>query len=321
MRHTWLVVFFAGAVSLSAHAQAAPGSKTVPPKDYASIEMLWPEGQVPGANGTAYDDAPRLYCYPAQGPGLHAAVVVIPGGGYSSLVMGKEGELEAKWLNQHGISAYVLQYRISPKYFYPWPIVDGQRAVRFVRSHAQQWSLRADAIGVWGFSAGGHLAGFLSVLDPHIDVQFYPDEPLDTTKKYDEIDKLSAHPDFAILSYARLTMDKSVSGSFTMDNLLGPHARENWLDSISPVRRSSKWASPSFIYANESDKTVSSLNATQYFEALQRAGVPAELHIFERGPHGTGMGQNLPKTPELAIWPTLLENWLKVRGVIVTPNP
>lgn len=316
MKSAFRIGFLALALSIPALAQAAPSSATVPPKDFAAVEMLWPEGQVPGATGSSYDDAPRLYSYPAAGPGLHAAVIVLPGGGYRSLVMGKEGEAEAKWLNTHGISAYVLQYRISPKYFYPWPIVDGQRAIRYVRAHAQQWNLRPDAIGVWGFSAGGHMAGLLSVLDPHVDVQFYPHETIDEAKKYDDIDKVSGHPDFAILSYARLVLDANIPGSFTMDTLLGPRAHEDWLQAISPVRHVSRAVSPSFIYATEWDEKVNSLNATEYFEALQRAGVPAELHIFERGPHGTGMGQNLPKTPELAIWPTLLENWLKVRGVI-----
>jgi len=281
---------------------------TLPPKDAASVEVLWPAA-VPGAVETDYDDVPKLYCYPAAGDGPHAAVVVLPGGGYNHLVMEKEGAVEARWLNQHGVSAYVLQYRLSPKYMYPWAMVDGLRAVRFVRAHAAAWKIRPDAIGVWGFSAGGHLAGYLATADPHGD-------PRTGNAALDEIDKVSAHPDFAILSYARLTIDRDIPGTFGMESITGKDAPQSLNDSISPVKHVTKESSPSFIYATEWDEKVNSLNATTFFNALQRAGVPAELHVFERGPHGTGMGQNLPKTPELAIWPLLLEHWMQVHGLI-----
>ena len=103
---------------------------TVPPGGYTSVEVLWPGG-APGALGTTYDDVPKLYCYPAAGDGPHTAVVVLPGGGYTHEVMDKEGGAEARWLSAHGVNAYVLQYRLSPRYLYPAPLADGQRAVRF----------------------------------------------------------------------------------------------------------------------------------------------------------------------------------------------
>jgi acetyl esterase/lipase len=252
-------------------------------------------------------------------------VVVLPGGGYKALVMGKEGDAEAEWLNEHGVSAYVLQYRLYPRYEYPWPLVDGQRAVRLVRSHAKEWHVKPDAIGVWGFSAGGHMAGYLATAMPHGEPEGGPGAEAaawsaETTRTQDAVDGESARPDFAIISYGRLVLDASVPGSFGMETLLGKDAPKERIDSVSPVLHVTKDSSPSFIYATEMDEKVDSENATLFFNALRRKDVPAEVHVFQRGPHGTGMGQNLPKTPELAVWPTLLENWMRVNGWMETPS-
>ena len=292
----------------------APPTPTVPPIGFASIETLWPTG-APGAVGKDDADIPRLFAYPAPGPGPHAAVIVLPGGGYNHLVMEKEGAAEARWLNQHNVSAYVLQYRLSPRYLYPAAMLDGLRAVRLVRSHASDWHLRPDAIGVWGFSAGGHMAAYLATAAPHGD-------PYNSgTFPHDAIDALSAHPDFAILSYARTSLDPTIPGTFGMQTLTGPNAPQALNDAISPIAHVTKNSSPSFIYATEFDEKVDSSNASLFFDALHRAGVPAELHIFEQGPHGTGMGQNLPKSPELAIWPLLLQHWMQAHNWITDSTP
>jgi len=289
-------------------------AQDAPPKGFASIELLWPNG-APGAVGKAESDIPKLYCYPAPGPGPHTAVVVLPGGGYTHVVMEKEGGVEARWLNDHGVSAYVLQYRLNPAYRYPTPMIDGLRAVRFVRSHAKAWGLQEDAIGIWGFSAGGHLAGYLATADPHGDPRLRGDVPADKADvPEDDIDRVSAHPDFAIFSYARLSLDPAIPGTFGMKTLIGENAAKTMLDTVSPILHVTKDTSPSFLYGNSGDMTVSSLNATLFYNALQLAHVPAELHVFETGPHGTGMAQNLPKLPELAIWPTLLEHWMQIHG-------
>lgn len=309
------------ACALLALSGATVRAQDAPPKGFVSIEKLW-TGPAPGAQGTAERDTPKLFCYPAPGPGPHAAVVVLPGGGYLHVVMEKEGGVEARWLNDHGISAYVLQYRLNP-YLYPAPMIDAERAVRLVRSHAKDWNLRADAIGVWGFSAGGHLAGYLATADPHNDPTFPSNYPLDEAARklfaeratmLDAIDKLSAHPDFAILSYARLSLTPAIPGSFGMKTLIGDNAPQALIDTVAPVLHVTRDTSPSFLYGNSHDETVSALNATAFYDALQLAHVPAELHVFETGPHGTGMAQNLPKMPELAIWPTLLEHWMQVHG-------
>src|ERR1700742_2254277 len=168
-------------------------AQDAPPKGFGSIELLWPGG-APGAVGKAERDVPKLYCYPAPGPGPHTAVVVLPGGGYTHVVMEKEGGVEARWLNDHGVSAYVLQYRLNPADRYPTPMIDGLRAVRFVRSHAKAWGLREDPIGIWGFSAGGHLAGSLATADPHGDPRLRGDAPPDKADvPLDDIDRVNAH--------------------------------------------------------------------------------------------------------------------------------
>ena len=317
-----LMLVFAVGFGFGMKAQTAPPAAVTDPAPagYSSVEVLWPKG-APGAVGTRADDIPKLYCYPVQGSGLHPAVVVLPGGGYLHLVNEKEGAAEARWLNARGVSAYILQYRLSPRYQYPAPMLDGERAVRFVRAHAKEWHLKSDAVGVWGFSAGGHLAGYLATAEPHGDPTPFkgfevPARAGESSHSKDEIDKLSARPDFAILSYARLTIDRAIPGTFGMESITGKDAPQAMNEALSPVLHVTKSSAPSFIYATERDEKVNSLNATAFFDALQRAGVDAELHVFERGPHGTGMGQNLAKTPELAVWPLLLQGWMMAHGWI-----
>lgn len=278
------------------------GAGDPPPSGFAKILTLWPNS-APLAKGSAPIDVPKLYYYPAVGSGVRSAVIVLPGGGYTHVVMEKEGAVEAKWLAARGVAAFVLQYRLSPAYRYPVPMMDGARAVRYVRSHAAEFGIVPDRIGVWGFSAGGNLAGYLAT------------EPFDKERaNTDPVERVSAHPDFAIFSYARLTMDSSVPRTGNMESLLGDNPSPEMLDRVSFVRHVTKSTSPSFIYSTTGDQTVNSLNATEYYDALKRAGVPAELHVFELGPHGTGMGQNLKGLAELEIWPTLLEHWMQLHG-------
>ncbi len=254
------------------------------------------------AKGSAVADVPRLFYYPAIGPGVKSAVIVLPGGGYRSLVWEKEGAVEAKWLASRGVAAFVLQYRLSP-YRFPVPMLDGARAMRYVRSHAPEFGIDPKRIGVWGFSAGGHLAGYLATAHDEHD-----------KSSADPIERVSQHPDFAVFSYARLSMDPSVPRTGNLEALVGPHPSQEMVDVISVAKHVTKDTSPSFIYSTSADQTVNSLNATAYYDAMKRAGVPVELHIFELGPHGTGMGQNLKGLPELEVWPLLLEHWMQMHG-------
>lgn len=281
---------------------ARPNPSDPPPSGYARVFPLWPGG-APLAKGSGNGDVPKLFYYPAIGPGVGSAVIVLPGGGYAHEVMEKEGGAEAKWLAARGVAAFVLQYRLAPAYRFPVPMLDGERAVRYVRSHAGEFGIEPSKIGVWGFSAGGHLAGTLAT---------EPDER-DRTNA-DPVERVSAHPDFAILSYARLTMDASVPRTGNMEALVGNDPTPAMLDMISPVRHVTRQTSPSFLYATTGDQQVNSLNATAYYDALKRAGVPVELHVFELGPHGTGLGQGLKGLAELEVWPILLQHWMHLHG-------
>jgi acetyl esterase/lipase len=222
----------------------------------------------------------------------------------------QEGASEAKWLAAHGIAAFVLQYRLAPDYRYPVPMLDGSRAIRLVRSRSAEFGVDPRRIGVWGFSAGGHLAGFLATEPEQRNLE-----------ARDPVERVSAHPDFAILSYARLSMDSTVPRKGNLESLLGPNPTPQMIDQVSIVRHVTRQAAPSFVFSTTADTTVDPLNATAYYDALKRAGVPVELHIFELGPHGAGMGQNLKAQDELEIWPTLLEHWMELHGWMLTASP
>ena len=297
------------ALALPAIAQTSipfAATDTPPPSGYTSAIVLWPNGAPlalrTGAAATD-GDIPKLYTYPAAGSGPHAAVIVMPGGGYTHLVMEKEGAVEAKWLAAHGISAFVLAYRLSPAYRFPAPILDGSRAVRYVRAHAAELGIRADQVGVSGYSAGGHLASYLSTVHSAGD-----------PSAADPVDRVSDRPDFAIIAYGRMDLSTDTprpaptTASPGMEIVLAATTQQ-----IGILPRVSADTSPSFIYSTTGDQTVDSRNASRYYTALKAAGVPAELHIFELGPHGTGFGEKLPAAErELSIWPTLLANWLQL---------
>lgn len=297
---TLLLCAFAGAQTKPAPTRIDKSDTA--PSGYSRIFVLWQEG-APLAKGSAPADVPKLFYYPAIGQGVGSAVVVMPGGGYVHLVTEKEGATEAKWLAAHGVAAFVLQYRLAPEYRFPAPMLDGARAVRYVRSHASEFGISQSKIGVWGFSAGGHLAGYLATAPEERD-----------KKNPDPVERVSARPDFAVFSYARLSMESSVPRVGNLESLLGPKPTPEMVESVSIERRVSKETSPSFIYSTTADQTVNSMNATAYYDACKRAGVPVEMHIFEEGPHGTGMGQNLRGMAELEVWPTLLEHWMQLHG-------
>jgi acetyl esterase/lipase len=279
-----------------------PAVTTKPPTGFAKAIVLWPAG-APGALGKDDGDVPKLYMYPAVGEGVRSAVIVMPGGGYRALMMEKEGGSEARWLSAHGVTAFVLEYRLGQRYRFPAPMLDGARAIRYVRSHAVELGVAKDKIGVWGFSAGGHLAGYLAAVHDKGE----PHSP-------DLIERVSDRPDFAILSYGRLSTDPSIPRTTNMEGLLGDDPTPEMLKTMSIERLVTKDTSPSLIYSTSSDQTVDSRNATAFYDAMKRAGAPVELHIFERGSHGTGMGMGLKGLPELGIFPELLVNWMQIHG-------
>src|SRR5450432_4804535 len=153
-------------------------------------DLLWPNG-APGARGNEDIDQPSIapYVVPA-GRGTGTAVVVCPGGGYRNLAMDHEGDQIAKWLNSLGVSAFVLKYRLGPKYHHPVELGDAQRAIRTVRAKAAEYRVAPDRIGIMGFSAGGHLA---STAGTHFDAG--------NSGAAESVDRMSSRPDFLILCY------------------------------------------------------------------------------------------------------------------------
>lgn len=311
----WMGVLLAVLCSRGEARQILPAVKKGP-GGYSRVVLLWPGG-APGALGNKDVDVPKLYCYPVRETersrgerlerteprGDRAAVIVMPGGAYRELEMEKEGAAEARWLNGHGVEAFVLEYRLGPKYHFPAPMLDGARAIRYVRSHAADLGISAEKVGVWGFSAGGHLAGYLASVNDG-----------GNPSAADAEERVSDRPDFAILSYARLSMDASIPRPTNLEALIGEHPTQAMINEISIDRRVTRSTSPSFIFSTGEDKQVNSLNATAYYDALKRSGVPAELHIFERGPHGVGLGQGLKTLPGLSVFEILVENWMEMHG-------
>jgi len=271
---------------------------------HGQIIPLW-DGQAPGAIGNTEEDKPHLEFFGASPDaklkdGLRTAVIVCPGGGYTHLAYDKEGTRIAEWLNVHGVSAFVLTYRLGPRYLYPAPILDGERAVRWVRAHAQAYGVSPERIGVWGFSAGGHLVGVLGTR--------FDSGKADGT---DPVDRISDRPDFAISSYGGLTLDQEVAKPNAMKGLLGDHPSAEVVQEMSPSQQVRRDSPPYFLYATQSDQSVPVLSSVVFFQALTKAGVPAEMHIFEQGPHGTALGGSYPA---LLVWPSILENWMRLHG-------
>lgn len=277
--------------SVTAWAQAS-GPKTI---------LLWPN-DAPGAKGDADVDKPALILYPTSASQrVETGVVVFPGGGYVNLAMDHEGRQIAEWLNNLGISAFVLKYRLGPKYHYPVELWDAQRSIRYVRAHAQDFGIRADRIGIWGFSAGGHLA---STAGTHFDSGDH--------NTGDPIDAVSSRPDFMILAYPVITMMDPYVHRGSLHALLGEKPDPALVRSLSNELQVTSRTPPTFLFATADDNVVPVENSVQFDEALNRAGVPAEMHIYLKGPHGVGLAQ---KDPVLRTWPDRLADWLKVQGV------
>jgi acetyl esterase/lipase len=264
--------------------------------------LLWPQG-APGALGSEDADKPGLTIYlPSQDRANGTAVVVCPGGGYARLATDHEGRQIAEWLNARGIAAFVLKYRLGPRYRHPAMLQDVRRAVRTVRARAGEFGVAPNRIGVWGFSAGGHLA---STAGTHFD-------PGDAASG-DPIERVSSRPDFLILAYPVITMDERYTHKGSRLNLLGENPDPKLVEDLSNDQRVTGQTPPAFLFHTSDDPVVPVENSVRFYQALRKAGVPAEMHIYEHGKHGLGLAQ---QEPALSTWPSLLENWLKSRGLI-----
>ncbi len=262
--------------------------------------ILWANG-APGAVGKELSDIPTLtpYFSPKE-KATGAAIIVCPGGGYSHLA-DHEGRPVAEWLNALGITAFVLKYRLGPRYHHPAPLQDAARAIRTVRARATEWNVDPKRIGILGFSAGGHVA---STIGTHFD-SGKPDAS-------DPIERVSSRPDLMILIYPVITMREFAhAGSKRM--LLGETPPADLVALLSNEEQVTKETPPAFLVHTANDPAVPVENSLRFAEALKKAGVPFELNVYERGPHGFGLGGD---DPILSTWPHRCEQWLRVHGFI-----
>jgi acetyl esterase/lipase len=267
---------------------------------------LWGD-KIPGPTSKDPKNVPTLTAWPAPtDKATGTAVVICPGGGYSGRAVSYEGNEIAQWLNDRGVTAFVLKYRtaneshITPP-LEPGPMLDVQRAIRTVRAKAKEYGIDPKRVGVWGFSAGGHLA---STAATHFDAG-KPDAS-------DPSDKESCRPDFAILAYPVISMKEGVTHGGSRRNLLGDKPDPAKVDFYSNELQVTKNTPPTFLFHTAEDKAVPIKNSELFFEALKKAGVTtSELYTEPKGPHGIGLGQKVGSK-----WPEHLDAWMKARGLL-----
>jgi acetyl esterase/lipase len=266
------------------------------------VELLWPDG-APGAVGYEASDKPSITVYlPPAEKASGAAIVVCPGGGYGMLAVDHEGKQVADWLNSAGLAAFVLRYRIAPRYRHPTPLLDAQRAIRTVRTRANEWNVDPHRIGILGFSAGGHLT---STAGTHFD-----SGKLDSD---DPIDRASCRPDFMVLVYPVISFTTEYTHVGSRNNLVGKDADAKLVESLSNDLQVTGATPPTFLVHTNEDTAVPPENSVLFYMALRRAKVPAEMHVYEKGPHGLGLG---PRDPAFSTWPQHCITWLRGRGIL-----
>jgi len=266
--------------------------------------LLWPAG-APGALGDEDVDKPTLTVFLPLKPNVtKTGVVVAPGGSYTHLATEKEGYAFARWLNERGVAAFVLQYRLGPKYHYPVEMEDARRAIQMVRAHAAEWGVDRDHVGMWGSSAGGHLAA--TVGTQNIVIANDPPVEVGDNSHFED-----SRPSFLILSYPVITFKEPYVHHGSLKYLLGNTPDPRLVDELSAETQVTKDTPPTFLFTTTDDKTVPVMNSVMFYSALVKAGVPVEMHIFQQGAHGAGLA---PTNPQLSVWPDLLAKWMREWG-------
>jgi acetyl esterase/lipase len=228
----------------------------------------------------------------------------VPGGAYTHLAANHEGRQVADWFTSRGFAAFILQYRLSSNgYLLPVPLLDARRAIQLVRARAKQYHIDPDRIVVVGFSAGGHLAALASV------------QPLAANPTAaDPIERVSSRPNYLVLGYPWIGAISSDTSHLTYCKVANVMDRcEELRKAYSPDLFVTAQTPPTFWWHTFDDGTVPVEQGLRFYDALVKAGVPAEAHIFAHGPHGTGLGS---ADPALEQWPQLLEAWLREQGVL-----
>lgn len=271
-----------------------------------SAPILLYEQGAPDALGDAEKDKPTITPYlVTKEKATGAAVMICPGGGYAILAMDHEGGQIAQWFNSLGIHAFILKYRLGSwngsEYQHPTMLNDAKRAFRMIRAKAKEWQIDPNRIGVMGFSAGGHLA---STLATHFDDG--------NPKAEDLIEQVSCLPNFLVLGYPVISFQEYAhAGSRRF--LLGPTPSMSEVEDLSNHKQVSVLTPPTFLFHTNEDTGVPPENSVLFYMALRAKGVPAELHIYEKGRHGVGFA---PDDPVLSTWKDRLKDWLKNRGAL-----
>lgn len=324
--------FHAGKVSLALFtlatlgaypAQAAPAGPVVGDSEDEPVQIsretfleletyrLWKER--PPASNAGSEDVPTVTVFrPQKGYANGSAVIVAPGGAYIALAASLEGRQIADWFAARGVTAFLLKYRVGAKARLPVPLMDGQRAVRFVRAHADRFGVDPQRIGMIGFSAGGHLSAMTAATADS-----------GNPAAADPIERASSRPDFLILGYPWLQatqLDAKGNSQYCQfsaeyeASIKVQRTACNPQDytKFAPIALVSAAMPPTFIYHTTTDALVPALGSVRFYEALIANKVPAELHILATGQHGTGLGGT---DPALMRWPDLLDQWLRALGV------
>ena len=294
-------LLFSGLFSIRAQNQTIPLWNKIPDEikatDYKEKEIL-KDGKL---QSTSQVSVPTLSIFiPKEVKPNQTAVVICPGGGYTHLAFEKEGTKVAEWFNSIGITAFVLKYRmptdLTMKNKSVGPLQDAQEAIRYVRQNAAKWNIDPNKIGILGFSAGGHLA---STASTHYD-----------DKVYESAYKVSARPDFSLLIYPVISMENEITHKGSQTNLLGNNPSKELIDSFSNEKKVTSKTPPTFLIHATDDTVVIPENSINYYLALKKNGVSAEMHVYEKGGHGFGLG--VADTSK--FWTRDCEEWLKSNG-------
>ncbi|HAQ18541.1 MAG TPA: xylanase [Prolixibacteraceae bacterium] len=273
---------------------------------------VWPNG-APSSNGMTLPEETfegkrvrnvseaEIYVYlPKIGINTGAAVVICPGGGYIIEAMDHEGYDLAEWLTEQGVAGIVLKYRL-PYGHHEIPLEDAQRTLRLVHQKAAEWGINPSKIGIAGSSAGGHLA---STAGTKFDLG-----KSDTT---DPIEKFSCRPDFMLLLYPVITFNEEFGHMGSRANLIGTGNKWELVEKYSNELHVTAQTPPTFLVLADDDTAVPPRNSVEFYMALKKNKIPAEMHIFKSGGHGFGMTKkNLP----VDQWPNLFAQWMKAQGI------
>jgi acetyl esterase/lipase len=299
---------YAGFVGALAAALVVSGVSAIPVRAQtpAAPERLWP-AEAPGSKGTADADIPTVQAYlPTPEKANGAAVVICPGGAYAGLAISYEGQTPAEWMKSLGVAAFVLKYRLGPKYNHPVELGDAQRALRWVRANARRLGVDTSRVGILGFSAGGHLASSAAT---HFDAG--------RAAAADSVDRHPCRPAFQILIYPVITMDASFSHLQSRTNLLGSNPSQALVDSLSSEKQVTARTPPAFLVHGRNDNVVVFKNSQVYHDSLLKKGIPVELRAYDNAPHGFGLADGkagAPNLPQVATWPGFAAQFLEARG-------